>query len=216
MEEININQTPVSQPNISDLPTQKNNSIYKYLFFIAIAVLLGVVVGFYFLLNNKINKLETKQIIDTTPAVEKISTVPTKTEIIPTVVPTTKSTESVLIEKDITVKGKICYPSSYIPDGYILAKNIQTNKIESFPFTYESKNQNFSISLKEGNYIFAYESKNDKTKGYYSKCALTTQSSDCSTPESHKPIVVSIKFNTTINDISLCDYYYGQGEEPNF
>ena len=88
MEEININQTPVSQPSISDLPAQNNKNIYKYLFFIAIIILLGVIVGAYFLLNNKINKLETKQIVDTTPVVEEISTIPTKTETIPTAIPT--------------------------------------------------------------------------------------------------------------------------------
>lgn len=96
MEEINTNQIPVSQPSISNLPTQNNKNIYKYLFFIAIVVLLGVIVGFYFLLNNKIKQLETKQIVEITPAVEEISTIPTKTE----VTPTTKSTESTLVEKD--------------------------------------------------------------------------------------------------------------------
>lgn len=213
MEEINTTQDLTTQPNISQTPT-KNNNIYKYLFFISMIVSLGVIVGFYFLLNNKINKLETKQIVDTTPAVEEVSTTPTKTEVVPTTTSTTKPTET-LIEKDITIKGKVCYPSESIPNGHILVKNVQTNKIESFPFTYESKNQNFSISLKEGSYIFAYEANNDKSKGYYSKCALTTNANDCSTVESHKPIIVNVK-DTTVEGIVLCDYYYGQGEEPNF
>ena len=73
-----------------------------------------------------------------------------------------------------------------------------------------------SISIKEGNYIFAYEVDDSKPKGYYSKCALTTQSDDCSTTESHKPIIVSVQANTIIEDIILCDYYYKNGEEPSF
>ena len=216
MENIENNQVTQELQPVQQLPPIKDKNIFKYLFIASTILFLSVIIAFYFLLNNKIKQLENKQIVETTPVVEEISTTPTKSETTPAAIPTTKSTEPTLVEKDITVKGKVCYPSDFIPNGYILAKNIQTNKIESFPFTYESKNQNFSISLKEGNYVFAYEAKNNKYRGYYSKCALTTQANDCSTLESHKPIVVSVKSNTIINDISLCDYYYGQGEEPNF
>jgi len=168
-----------------------------------------VIIGLFLINKKTIKEEQPTNNISNTEIKTELENTPTGMDLNPT-------EEEKIEESTIVIKGKVCYPSDFIPDGNILAKNIQTNKIESFPFTYESKNQNFSISLKEGNYIFAYESKNDKTKGYYSKCALTTQNSDCSTSESHKPIVVNVKSNTTIENIILCDYYYGQGEEPNF
>lgn len=134
MEEININQNPVSQPNISDLPAQNNKNIYKYLFFIAIIVLLGVVVGFYFLLNNKINKLETKQIIETTPTI-----VSTETETIPTITPT----------KTSTVNG-----GPYISNGYFIVptwgvKYKLSDELTDYGYSVSTE----SLSSSFGNYL---------------------------------------------------------------
>jgi hypothetical protein len=102
MEEIKTNQDFVAQSaqiNQPDIPiTPRNNNIYKYLFFIAIVILLGVIVGFYYVLNNKIDKLSNKQITD-------ITSIPTQkinidSEITPTNVPTIASTKSTLVQKD--------------------------------------------------------------------------------------------------------------------
>jgi len=95
MEE--IIQNDQNQP-IIEIQSKKN--IYKYLFFVSIIVLLGVIIGFYFLLNNKIKQLETKQTTNTTSAIEKTTDISIATEITPTVIPTPKSIESTLTEYD--------------------------------------------------------------------------------------------------------------------
>lgn len=173
MEEININQTPVSQPNISDLPVQNNKNIYKYLFFIAIIVLLGVVVGFYFLLNNKINKLETKKNIEITPTIEEISTIPTKTEVTPTAIPTTKSTESTLIEKDASNN---LYTNNKVGFSLILPKTIEINTCQKSDDSYglggsEKTILNFfengDIIYLAGNYFYNVTGGETTSKGNY-------------------------------------------------
>ena len=102
MEEIKTNQDPVSQsiqfnqPNVPVTP--RNNNIYKYLFFIAVVLLLGVVAGFYFVLNNKINQLSNKQTVELTS--DSTQLIDTNDETIPTIIPTVASTESTLVQKD--------------------------------------------------------------------------------------------------------------------
>ena len=98
MENIENNQVPQesqfiqpSQP-VQPTPPIKNNNIFKYLFIASIILLLGVIIGFYFLLNNKIKQLEPTQNIEiiptAIPTIEEPSPTPTKMEVIPTVVPT--------------------------------------------------------------------------------------------------------------------------------
>lgn len=91
MEEINQNNSP-NQPIVETQSKDKN--IYKYLFFISTIVLLGVIVGFYFLLNNKIKQLENKQTTDTTSTIEKTINDSTETEITPSAAKETTDTAS--------------------------------------------------------------------------------------------------------------------------
>ncbi|MFA7676021.1 MAG: hypothetical protein WCY28_01250 [Candidatus Shapirobacteria bacterium] len=63
----NINQIPNLQP-IQPVEPIKNPNVFKYLFFISIFVLLGVIIGFYYILNNKIAKLseeKTSEVVTT-------------------------------------------------------------------------------------------------------------------------------------------------------
>jgi len=89
----NINQIPDIQPiePIQQTFPTKNKNVFKYLFITSIILLLGVIIGFYFLLNTKIKQLESTQNIEviptTIPTIEETSPTPTKTEIIPTAVP---------------------------------------------------------------------------------------------------------------------------------
>lgn len=100
MEE--ITQNPIIQPDQLvqlNTPTspQKNNNIYKYLFFLAIIVLLGVIVGFYFILNNKINQLTNNQLKNQKTSETPSAQSPTSN---PVPNPTSVKLESEFIEKD--------------------------------------------------------------------------------------------------------------------
>lgn len=99
MEEINTNQTPVSQPNISDLPVQNNKNIYKYLFIGSTFLILGIIIVFYFYLKSKIYELpsfSTSTPIPTQTEIDQKNIV--KNETTPTRIPTTKYIESTLAE----------------------------------------------------------------------------------------------------------------------
>ncbi len=93
----NINQNPEIQPIQSIEPVKKSN-IFKYLFVASIIVILALIIGFYFLLNNKINQLNNKQTTELTTDLTQETT--DNEETIPTIIPTLASTESTLIEKD--------------------------------------------------------------------------------------------------------------------
>lgn len=93
----NINQITDVQPTQSIEPIKKSN-IFKYLFIASIIVILALIIGFYFLLNNKINQLSNKQTTELTP--DSIQKPTNSEETIPTIIPTIISTESTLIEKD--------------------------------------------------------------------------------------------------------------------
>lgn len=123
------------------------------------------------------------------------------------------------------VEGKICYPSSGVPQGYILAKNIKTDKITEIYFGGASnpEQQKFSVSLDEGKYVFAYKPKlgsannsNDNNYGFFTSCALTTDLKNCSTPDSHKLTEVDVNKGETLKDVIICDYYYDKDNKPEF
>ncbi len=116
------------------------------------------------------------------------------------------------VSKKGTVEGKICYPSSFIPDGQILAKNVQTKEIFSQVFKMEGNNQEFEMELVEGKYVFAY--KPDEAggmMGFYSPCAVEMET--CATDESHELIEVEVKAGERLKNIDICDYYYETEKE---
>ena len=115
-----------------------------------------------------------------------------------------------------TVEGKICFPSSVVPEGNILAKNTKTGAIEKKYFEgVPPNNQEYTLTLKSGKYVFAYEIDGDP-RGFYTPCALTGDIANCSTPESHKLTEVNVIAGETVTKIDLCDYYYPESEKPNF
>lgn len=115
------------------------------------------------------------------------------------------------------VEGKICFPSSFVPEGYILAKNIETSEVEKTYFEGVPPNsQDYSLSLNEGKYVFAYAGTDEIAMGFYTACAPTASINDCSSPESHELIEVDIRSGDTVSGIDLCDYYYQAEEKPDF
>jgi hypothetical protein len=133
------------------------------------------------------------------------------------IVPTAKPTKKAETVK-ATVTGKLCYPSSQIPEGIILAKNIDTKEVikKDFAGTPPEKPQ-YSLSLEAGTYVFAYDVEGKgEYLGYYTKCAKTTHVDNCSTKEDHELIEVVLSEGKTIENIDLCDYYYELEHEPDF
>jgi hypothetical protein len=131
---------------------------------------------------------------------------------------TNKNTDEIGI-----VEGKVCYPSNGVPDGYILAKNVKTNKIKEIYFGGASTpdEQKFSESLDEGTYVFAYRpmlrSANSTYDGPYGffTCNSIKEGNNCSDPKSHQLIEIEIEKNKTVNGVDICDYYY-EKDKPNF
>ena len=61
MENINqIPETPLIQPiqSIQIPKSTKNKNIFKILFIVSLVVILGIIITFYFVLNNKINQFK--------------------------------------------------------------------------------------------------------------------------------------------------------------
>lgn len=172
MEE--INQNPViqpdqlSQPN-TPTPLQKNNNFYKYLFFIAIVVLLAVIVGFYFLLNNKINKLNiTETSTNPTPTINPSSTTtPTSQESTLTEYDSThnlytnnKFGFSLIIPK--TVKQASCLKES---DSYRL---VETKLSEETPLSFFESQDTIYLAVEYFNNLTG-EEKISQGQGYVSR-----------------------------------------------
>ncbi len=124
----------------------------------------------------------------------------------------TKETE---IDRKGWVEGKICYPSDFIPDGYILAKNIVTGEVERQAFIFDKAvgNQKYSILLDEGKYVFSYEvTERGEVEGFYTNCSKDLE--NCLTWESHQLIEVEVMANETVTEIDICDYYYQSENKP--
>ena len=126
MEEINTTQsTNINQSNTLEQPT-KNNNTYKYLFFISIIILVGVIIGFYLILNNKITQLSNKQTNNLTSTQTKTDQeIITENEIISTVIPTVVSTEPTLTENDA---NNYLYTNNKIGFSLVVPKTFASDK----------------------------------------------------------------------------------------
>jgi hypothetical protein len=112
------------------------------------------------------------------------------------------------------VEGIICYPSEFVPEGYILAKNVATEETKRKYFKgVPPGDQTYSLELEPGTYVFAYEL-GGSPAGFYTPCALFEINS-CQPPESHRLKEVEVKAGQTVEEINICDYYYGENK-PDF
>lgn len=116
------------------------------------------------------------------------------------------------------VNGKICYPSEVVPEGDLLIKNVKTEEIlkEHFDITKVGQQQNFAITLNEGTYVFAYKPISNDVYGFFTPCALTMETKDCSTKESHQLTKIKVEKDKTTKGINICDYYYSNDDRPKF
>ncbi len=226
MEEIKTNQESTTQPiqfNQPDTPiTPKNNNIYKYLFFVTVVLLLGLVVGFYFILNNKINQLSNKQTVDivSTPT-QKINI---SNEITPTSIPTIASTESTLVQKDannyIYTNNKFGFSLS-IPKFIISSVNCKKE-----PDSYRPTSGLVPIAFFENNdtiylaadnfYQLTGEQKTPDGRSNFSGCEKLKTTFDLIEEDRASANIASLKIyaSNIKNDIELENYLkskYGSG-----
>ncbi|MBP9690621.1 hypothetical protein KBD81_00925 [Candidatus Woesebacteria bacterium] len=118
-----------------------------------------------------------------------------------------------------TVSGKLCYPSEYLPQGNIVAKDIETKELftQKYPGSENGGKSTFDMELPDGTYVFRYEAMANENKpdeflaGYYTQCATITDRG-CTDAE-HQLSQVQVP-NQSENNISLCDFYYTA--EPDF
>jgi len=118
------------------------------------------------------------------------------------------------------VNGKVCYPSEFIPEGIISAKNISTNKITKKDNPVNSGK--FALDLDPGIYVFAYlpvkASGFDGVTydGFYTKCATTMMNTDCDDKSEHQLIKVTLEAGQVNDEVSLCDWYHNEEMTPEF
>lgn len=168
----NINQIPNIQPiePIQSIPPVQNKNIFKILFIVSLIVILGIIIGFYFVLNSKISRLSLIQSNNTVNP-QPISTIAPTT--IPTTIPTIASTESTLVEKDT---NNNLYTNNKFGFSLILPKIIEETTCQKNEGSYglggsEKVNLNFfengdTIFL-AGNYFYNVTGGETTSKGNY-------------------------------------------------
>ncbi|MEZ5346367.1 MAG: hypothetical protein R2681_12525 [Pyrinomonadaceae bacterium] len=117
-----------------------------------------------------------------------------------------------------TIKGKLMYPSDYIPDTMIVCVQDYTktfcsdSESEGFVFDLDYENARYSIKLPAGKYYvfaaFPYGKAptNDMEgyEAYYNEFVTCGLSVDCT---SRKKIEVTVKPNATVSEITPGDWY---------
>jgi hypothetical protein len=119
------------------------------------------------------------------------------------------------------ITGKLCYPSSYLPKGQIVAKNTNTGEVckQDYPGSFAGGGVNYTLELIAGKYILRYEayaSTKDPelfSSGYYTICVTENK---CKNTELRSVIPVEVISGQVTSGIDLCDFYYLPETEPNF
>ena len=119
------------------------------------------------------------------------------------------------------VSGKLCYPSSFLPPGEIVAKNLNTKEIytQDYPGSFAGGGSTYTLDLPEGVYHLRYQAHASSdtpdvfVSGYYTKCAKTMHTNECTPDSGHVNIGVELKTNEKVENIDLCDFYYSPEQE---
>lgn len=115
-----------------------------------------------------------------------------------------------------TVSGRLCYPSSFLPPGEIVAKDISSEKTytENYAGSMAGGKTTYTIGLPAGTYHLRYQahaSTKDTsifTSGYFDECAKTMHTNECTPDSGHIIIPVTIAAGEEVANVDLCDFYY--------
>jgi len=117
-----------------------------------------------------------------------------------------------------TITGTLRYPSEFLPEGKVIAKNINTGELHTVEYEgllFDKGTDSFSISVPEGTYYLKYEAHPDTINpkiiinGYYTVHDGTVQDA------THDLIPVKVNSGETKEIGNIADFYYGENE-PNF
>ena len=122
-----------------------------------------------------------------------------------------------------TVSGKLCYPSSFIPKGKIVAKNLDSLELVmlDYPGSEAGGESTYKIDLLPGNYNLKFEAflEQGSLNGYYtnySACVDNPDSPDCSGQKTRPLLSVQVESGSSATNIHLCDFYYDPQNPPKF
>lgn len=119
------------------------------------------------------------------------------------------------------VSGKLCYPSSFLPPGEVVAKNLDTDKTyaQDYPGSFAGGGSTYIFNLPEGVYHLRYQAHASSdtpdvfVSGYYTECAKTMHTNECTPDSGHININVDLKANEKVENVDLCDFYYSPEQE---
>lgn len=119
-----------------------------------------------------------------------------------------------------TVSGKLCYPSSFLPPGKIVAKEKTSGKIFSQNYAGSEKGatNSYSMSLQPGKYNLRYEANTGSNTlyGYQTTVCPTGQETTCGDTKQRILVSVEVQSGKTNPDANLCDFYYSDSNKPSF
>jgi len=122
-----------------------------------------------------------------------------------------------------TVEGRLCYPSSLLPKGQIVAKNTTSGEVfnQNFAGSENGGNSNYSFSLPVGTYYLKYDAtiQNNTLSGFYtdySVCVTKPDDPVCPGQKTRPLLPVEVKAGSVVKDINLCDFYYPPDNPPKF
>ncbi len=127
------------------------------------------------------------------------------------------------VSKKGIVSGKLCYPSSFLPPGEIVAKDLSSNKTYSQDYigSIAGGKSTYTFELPAGSYHLRYQAHASTNKpdiftsGYYDECAKTMSTNECTPDSGHVSINITVSPETEIKDVDLCDFYYNPTQMEN-
>lgn len=116
-----------------------------------------------------------------------------------------------------TVKGKLCYPSQFLPEGTIEAKNTLTKEVATlnYPGSENGGASSYSFDLNPGSYYLRYKTSGD-SYGYHSETCPTGMETSCAQENERVLVTVNVEAGQTIDGHDLCDFYYSEDTKPEF
>ncbi len=103
-----------------------------------------------------------------------------------------------------TVKGKLIYPSDYLPSLVVCATKVNTS--QRYCIKTKAGQSTFSMQIPMGKYLFSSETAQSNSLG---KAWMTNYNYECGYPCRNNPVqVTQVEVNKfTVNGICPCDWY---------
>jgi hypothetical protein len=139
----------------------------------------------------------------------------------PNPTPVATASASSIVSAKGTLSGKLCYPSSFLPEGKIEAKNTQTNESVFLPYPGSANGgkSSYELQVPPGSYKVRFSvmmpNNPEPMPGYHTAC--TGVEKICQDQNTtREALTVSVKAGQTTTGVDLCDFYYKIENEPKF